>query len=378
MKTFSGLTGSTTAGTYPASFTDLSANNSTANLALGKILVNDQHRYLLQKYFDNERTVTTTTVGSSSLTTTATLASSAVSATLSVAWANPTGYSPTNFSNGNQRNVLYTKSSTAITWSGGLTSTATTAITSLGFQYYTIPANISKITNDTITVGQQVFSPRFLQTRAEWDLINFLPYNSDIPSYCFIYGNQLGIFPIPSTTGNTLSFNYKARVPDLSIADVTTPGTVTLTAGSTAVVGVATTFSVSLGTPTATDISYLNLYLRADPPKGDGVWYPILSITDATNLVLANPAINTSSSGASYTIAQIPLLSEDFHDMLTYGALMTYFSTIRKDAEQFKQFEMLYNTRLVLLEDYAGTKQIDVNLASSPQQTNPNLFVMGT
>lgn len=360
-------------------FTNLSQNTATANDTLGGQLISDQHRYLLQKYFDNERTVTTTTVGSSTQTINVAPAIGDTSATLASAWTHPTGYSPTNFSSGEQRNILYTLNSTAISWTEALTAVATTSLTSLGFQYYLIPANISKITDDTITIGQQKFSPKFLQTRAEWDLINFLPYNSDIPNYCFIYGNQLGIFPIPSTTGNVLTFNYKARVPDLSIADVTTPGTITtMTAGSTAIVGSSTTFSVSLGTPTATDITYLNLYLRADPPKGDGIWYQIRSVTDATNLILVNPVVSTATTGATYTIGQMPLLSEDFHDMLVYGALMTYFSSIKENPNQYKQFEALYNTRLLLLEDYAGTKNVNVNLSEQPMQNNPNLFVMGT
>lgn len=356
-------------------FTNLSQNTSTANDTLGGQLISDQHRYLLQKYFDNERTATTTTVGSSTQTVTIAPAIGDTSATLASAWTHPTDYSPTNFSSGEQRNILYTYNSTAITWADALTKVATTTLTSLGFQYYTIPANISKITNDTITIGQQRFSPKFLQTRAEWDLINFLPYNSDIPNYCFIYGNQLGISPIPSTTGNVLSFNYKARVPDLSIADYVTGTITTATAGSTAITGNGTSWLTTPGVPANVDITQFNLYLRIDPPKGDGIWYWISQINTDTTLTLVNPIITTATTGATYTIGQMPLLSEDFHDMLPYGALMTYFSSVREDPNQFKQFQMLYNTRLVLLEDYAGTKNVNVNLAEQPTQNNPNLYV---
>lgn len=357
-------------------FTNLSQNNSTANDTLGGQLISDQQRYLIQKYFDNEKTVTATTVGSSAQTVTVAPAIGDVSATLSSAWTNLTGYSPTNFSSGEQRNILYTNGSTAITWAEKLTKVATTSLTSLGFQYYLIPGDVSKITNDTINVGQQKFTPRFVQTRDEWDGINYLPYNSDIPSFCFIYNGQLGIFPIPSTTGNILTFNYKSRVADLSFADYTTPGTITtMTAGSTAVVGNATTWAATLGVPTGVDITRFNLYLRADPPKGDGIWYLIRSITDATNLVLANPAINTTTTGATFTIGQMPVLLEDFHDMLVYGALMTYFSSINKDTNSYNQMSALYKTRLELLADYAGTKSVNVNLGDTPMQQNANLYI---
>lgn len=355
-------------------FTNLSQNTSSANDSLGGQLISDQHRYLIQRYFDNEKTVTTTTVGASTQTLTASLAIGATSATLTVAWPNVTGYGVCNFSSGEQRNILFTNNSTAISWTPSLLQTATTTLTVVGFQYYNVPSDVSKVTNDTINIGQQKFTPKFLQTRAEWDFINFLPYNSNIPNYCFLYGGKLGIFPIPSSTGNVLTFNYKTRVPDLSFADVTSPGTVTLTSGSATVTGSSTTFT-AVGTPTGSDISYFNLFLRADPPKGDGIWYPISQITNDTSIVLANNVVNTSSAGASYTIGQLPLLSEDFHDMLVYGALMTYFSSIKESSAQYSQFEKLYNERLTMLEDYAGTKNVNVNLAEQPIQNNPNLYV---
>lgn len=360
-------------------FTNLSQNTTSANDTLGGQLISDQHRYTIQKYFDNERTVTTTTVGSQSLTTTASLANGATSATLIAAWTHPTGYSPTNFSNGDQRNVLYTNGSTAISWSDGLSSAATTAITSLGFQYYNIPQNVSKIINDTITIGQQRFTPKFLQTRAEWDLINFLPYNSDIPNYCFIYNGQLGIFPIPSTTGNVLTFNYKTKVADMTFADYSTGhiAAAGMTAGSTAVTGLSTSWSATGTYPTGVDITYYNLYLRADPPFGDGIWYLIRSFTDDTHLTLVNPVVNAPNitSSTTYTIGQFPLLSEDFHDMLVYGALKVYFGSVKPSPQQYKMFEEEYQKRLELLEDYAGTKNVNVNLADQPIQNNPNLYI---
>lgn len=354
-------------------YTNLSQNVSTANVALGQQLMSDQQRYLIQKYFDNERTVTTTTVGSMKLTLTGGLSIGAVSATLTVAWAYPTGSQLVNFSDQEQRTVLFTNGSAAITWSGGLTNAVTSAISTYGFQAYNIPANISKIKNDTINVGQLRFVPAPIQTRGEWDLINFLPYNSDIPNYYFIYNGQLLIWPIPSTTGNIITFNYKARVPDLNIVDYVTGTLSGITAGSTSITGVATVWSSVA--PLNKDLSYLNLQIRITPPNGDGIWYPISMFTSDTTLVLGVPIVNAPSSTASaYVIGQLPLLSEDFHDMLVHGALMTYFASIKKDADQFKLFQTLYTQRLSLLEDYAGTKSVNVDLGAQPQFSNPNLY----
>lgn len=359
-------------------FTDLSQNSTAANSSRGQQLMNDYHRYLLQKYFDNERTVTTSTVGGMSLTTTATMALNATSATLTASWSYPTVTQLVNFSNSNQRSVLFTNGSTAITWAVGLTASATTSISTVGVQDYTIPANISKIKNDTINVGQLKYQPTPVMTRQEWDLINFLPYTSDIPNYFFIYNGKLSIFPIPSTTGNVLTFNYQTRVADLSFADYST-GTIAtagVTSGGTSVTGSSTSWNTTGLYPLNTNLSFYNLYIKFNPPYGDGIWYPISQFNSDTSLTLASPVVNAPNiiSGTTYTIGQMPLLSEDFADMLVYGSLMTYFNAIVKDPDKYKMYKDLYDQRLVLLEVYAGTKSVNVDLESEPQAVNPNLF----
>lgn len=426
--------------------TNLSNNTSSSNQSLMKELIGDGHRQLIQKWFDNERTATITTVGGFTLTVTSAAAIGATSATLSAvwpypsctqlvtfsdgsqvtgtftynattltwtnglvgtrfnltasvaagattavlssAWAYSTASKVAQFSDGEQKTVTFTANSTAISWAGGLsatvqsylnTSISTTSIATVGVQDYAIPANISKIKNNTINVGQLRYQPTFVMTRQEWDLINFLPYTSDIPNYVFPYNNKLGIFPIPSTTGNIITFNYKTRVADLSYADYST-GTVGGTVGSTAITGTSTTWN-SVGTyPLNTDLTFANLFIRINPPKGDGIWYQIQSFTSDTALTLVNPIVNAPSmaSGASYTIGQFPLLQEDFHDMLVYYSLKTYFSTIVQDDRKFKEYDTLYRERLELLKDYAGTKSVNVDLEAEPQMVNPNLFYYGT
>lgn len=359
-------------------FTNLSNNTSTANAALGGQLVNDQHRYLIQKYFDNERTVTTSTVGAMDLTLTGEPTAGAVSATLTAVWTYPTCSQLVTFSDGEQRTVSFVLSSAAITWATALTDDVTTAISTVGVQDYNIPANVSKIKNDTINVGQLKYQPTPIHTRQEWDMINFLPYTSDIPNYFFIWNGKLSIFPIPSTTGNVITFNYQTRVADLSIADYTTGtlDTAGMVAGSVDVTGLASAWAGG-SFPIGVDIGYYNLKIRANPPFGDGIWYPIRQFNSDTSLTLDLPVINAPNitNATTYTIGQFPLLQEDFHDMLVYGALKIYFSSIVKDTEKYKEFDGLYTERLELLSAYAGTKQVNVDLGSEPQAINPNLFM---
>ena len=144
--------------TLTSLFTNLSNNTSAANTSLGGQLISDQHRYLIQKYFDNERTYTTLTVGGEDLTLTAPQIAGSTAATLTSAWPNLTTQQLVVFSNGQQRTVVFTKGSAVITWQPPLTESATVDISTVGVQAYPIPANVSKIKNDTITVGQLVYT----------------------------------------------------------------------------------------------------------------------------------------------------------------------------------------------------------------------------
>ena len=429
--------------------TTLTGNTSSTNQVLLGQLINDQHRYTLENYFDNETSFSTETIGAMNLTlasepaagaTSATLSSAwnyasgeqqiylanaitqpilsanlaigATSGTLSTAWTYTTQTQATTFSDGEIRNVLYTQSSTAISWTGGLTSAVTTAltitlppadsptvqftkgstaitwqeplnsyVTSLsfstgGFQKYRIPANVSKITNNTITVGTLRFVPAPVMTRTQWDTLNFLPYPSDIPNYFFLYGGYAEFWPVPSTTGNKITFNYKSRVPDLNFTDYSTGNITALTVNGVQVTGTGTSWNTTGLYPLNVDISSYNLYLKVNPPYGDGIWYLIQQFNSDTSLTLAMPIQNAPNitAASTYTIGQLPLLSEDFHDALVYGALMQYYTHIVPDPNKFGQSEKEYKRRLQLLEDYAGTKQVSYNLGEKPVTLNANSY----
>lgn len=356
--------------------TNLSNNTTTTNDALMGQLISDQHRYNIQKFFDNERTYTTVTIGAQDLTLTGALIVGATGATLNTAWTSISCEQLVVFSSGEQRTVRFLQNSTSVTWTPGLTETATSAITTVGVQAYPIPANVSKIKNDTITVGQLVYTPAPIQTIQEWTLINALPYTSDIPNYFYIYNNQVMFWPIPSTSGNVITFNYKGRTPDLSFADYSTGTLSSIAAGDNTITGVGTSWNAGGTYPLNVDLTFFNLFIRITPPSGDGIWYPITRFTSDTEVILATPIqFAPSATATGYTIGQLPLLQEDFHDMLVYGALKIYFSSIVQDANQYKQYSDLYSERLELLEAYAGSKSVNVDLGEQPIPNNPNLFI---
>jgi hypothetical protein len=164
----------------------------------------------------------------------------------------------------------------------------------------------------------------------------------------------------------------------MTYADYSTGTLAIMVVGSTAVKGTSTSWNTTGGYPLNTDLTFANLFLRANPTTGgDGIWYQIQSFQSDTALTLLNPVINAPNItvATTYTIGQVPLLSEDFHDMLVYGALMIYFTSIVDNPKKKAEFESEYNKRLELLSEYAGTKTaLSVDLGQEVNQINPNLF----
>jgi len=284
---------------------DLSQNASTANLARGAKLANIEHRYLLQKYYSNE---------------------------------------------------------------GSFTD-----LTNAQQQHYRMPPNYSKLKTITITVGDLQWTLDEIQSRREWDQLNVFPYYSDIPSNYFIYPGgdhgtgQIGIWPIPSSSSNTITFNYKYRIPDLSIADYAT-GTVSITNGDLTVTGSGTTFT------TTTTPDSESRWVKIAQPLGDNLWYQVEQVSDASTLNLYAAYQGSDVSGGSYILGQMPLIPEDFQDMLVWRPLMYYFSSIVPDKLKYSEFKEAYDEKLKLLAEYSGQNTVSVNLARRPQYKNPNLY----
>ncbi len=361
-------------------YTDLSQNTKTDNQTRGLKLMNIEHRYLLQKYYNNETTYSIPTAGGTTTTVTGTPAIGAISATLSSAWTGNTSKIQVTFSSGEIRMANFVNGSTAISWDVPLITaqsvTLPTTLTLGGQQFYPLPPNYSKLKSITITIGNLQWTLGETFTTQEWTALNVFPYYADIPKTFFIFpggdhGGQIGIWPIPSTTGNIITFSYKFRVPDLSLADYTTAGSLSVTTKTNAVTGSGTTF-----VPT-TNIQNESRWIQFAQPKGDNLWYQITSIPSTTSILLYQPyqGITVSSAAAgTYTIGQMPLLAEDFHDMLVWKALCYYFSTIVDNPNKYKEFKQMYDEKLELLAEYSGSNTVQVNLRESFNGRNPNIY----
>lgn len=358
-------------------YTTLSQNNSAANIANGKTMINDAHRYLFQKYYDNEKQLVIQTV--------------------------------------------------------------------TGQQAYTLPFNNFQIKDITVRVGGLLYTPPEVLSRQDWDIENFIQYQSSYPLSYFIYNNQLLIFPIPSADNEPITFNYKTRMPDLVLDDViagtvsvnantvnttsnlfggtsgyTTSTNIATTGGSgtgctvdiTALSGVITAivlnnkgngysvgdiltitggsgdavFTVAsvLGSQTVigsgtgwqitTGINELR-WLNIPFPSGDNEWYQVAKVNSATELTLVSPYTGLETvSGANYTLGQIPIIKEDFQDLLVYRPLAIYFESINKDEGKRAFYQSLWQEGISRMDEFEGSKTTDVGLGDATPVYNPNLY----
>jgi hypothetical protein len=166
------------------------------------------------------------------------------------------------------------------------------------------------------------YVPKLSPSQAHWDHLNLTVFNSDIPQWYFVLNGQLGLWPRPSSTGNTITVIQKTRVVDLSVADYTTGNIVSIANGAAAVVGSGTTWTSQMVG------RFLRITLSDTANTGDGVWYEISAVPSATTMTLVRMYGGASivAGSAAYTIGQMPLLPEAYQDMPWMYAAGMYWS----------------------------------------------------
>ncbi|WP_457635797.1 phage adaptor protein [Persephonella sp.] len=248
-----------------------------------------------------------------------------------------------------------------------LEKTATDTTTD-GGQFYNTPYNFRKLLSPpTITVGNVTYTPKECPNRELWGKINAYSRQSNIPEWFYQFDDQIGFYP-KTNAGDTITYPYLARHKKLSVADYTTGTINTATNGSTTITGSGTSWTSTMA----------GRWIMIDESSGgDGVWYEIASVANATTLELKKKyqGISISSGSASYTIGQVSLLPDGYQEIPVYFAVATYWSKDRKPdvGDRFKVMgqELLQQ----MIEDY-GAKTTNVKVESEDLvMDNPNLFI---
>ncbi len=279
---------------------------------------------------------------------------------------------------------LTTKVTISATGTGTFSAPFNDTINTQGVATYPLPAQVSKLKNTTINVGQLVYTPAPVSSVQQWTALNALPYSAEIVAYFFVYQGFINFWPIPSETGDVIDIYYQLKVADMTYSDYTMGNISSFSAGSNTVVGTGTGWTQStMGNfPITNDIIDANLQIVINPPQGDGRPYLIQSFSSATQANLYKPiAYAPSTTGTiTYSIGQYPILFGDFADILVYWALLTYYSSIVIDPQRYQTYNVIYDEKMAYMEGYLATKSVNVDLDAGSLQIsqNPNLFPMAT
>lgn len=240
-------------------------------------------------------------------------------------------------------------------------------------QFYLLPYNYGKMIDVTVTIGNILYHPIEVANRDQWDRLNYSQnVTSNIPTHFFIYNGRCGLWPMPSSAGNQITYNYKKITRDLSLADYTTGGILTATNGTTAITGTATAWTVSMAG------RYLRITESDTANKGDGYWYEVASVTPGTSLVLTKAYQGTSIAlgNAAYTIGQVMSLPEQYQIIPVYYGASEYWRTNGNNIEKAKDFERLYQDMLQQFEGDYGQKSTSPKVDNGiyeVEPVNPNL-----
>lgn len=317
-------------------------NTAAANLLYGDQMMNDFHRRLLSKadwpFLHRSRTMTTYDPDSTFTAVAATDVCTATDTILTLTGTEVTFTSTTTLPAGLSTDTTYyliyqsattfkVATSLANAYAGtavDITDTGTgTHTVTVSTKFQPLPYDVDLIESVSITVSGTVHTPDPAPSKKFWDNLHYTTQTSDSPSYWFVHDGKFGIWPRPSTSGNVIDLNTKIRVPDLNVADYTTGTVDIITNGSPKVTGSGTSWT----TPMVGRWLCVT-YSNTAASSGDGEWYRIAAVESTTVLYLDRPYGGrslTTGAGASYTIGQMPLLPEAFHDLPEIYASYRYW-----------------------------------------------------
>lgn len=203
-------------------------------------------------------------------------------------------------------------------------------------QYYYNPPNLREITSIVVTIDSFDYPLQPVYSQEEWDMLNAQTVTSVYPRRYFRRPTDYGIWPTPGTAGWTITINYTQRPQPLYFEDYTT-GTVTVTENDQTV-----TFAGGADISSNDGDVKAGFWFSLTDSNGEprGTAYKIGSVTDSTNLELETFYEETTESGATYLIGQVPdIIPAEGHELLSIGATSDFYAQKTKDINAATAFE---------------------------------------
>lgn len=268
--------------------------------------------------------------------------------------------------NNYERQVLAKKPWWFVQRTQAVTSIASTA-------FYNLPFDCRKLNKVSTVVGTVRYVPLEVNSRQDWDFLNdSTSRTSNIPERWFVFNDQVGIYPIPSGTGQTHTLTYEAKFKDLILDDYTTGTIVSVANQGTAVVGTSTTWTSKM----------IGRWIRITDSNvanaGDGVWYEISAVGSATTLTLKKPynGVAIAAATVAYAIGEMTMIPEEYHILPVLKACATYWKSQNKQIDRANTFLQDYMDLMQQMEADQGSRTSgSVILGGDIPTKNPNLFV---
>lgn len=250
-------------------------------------------------------------------------------------------------------------------------TTTTTAST----QFYNLFHDVEQVLAVTITVGGTIYHVKAAPSREFWNQLNEYTNSSTFPEWYYVFNGQVGFYPTPSASSNTITIAYKRRVFDLSVADYTTGTIVSIANAATTVTGSGTTWTAKMAG------RFIRFTDSDTANTGDGAWYEISSVTSATVLELKAAYNGTSiaAGSAAYTIGQVSVLPEQYQELPIHRACQIYFTSIQPEPTRAKMYsDMVQMGLLDMKKELSSNDTSPVIEDTMRRRLNPNLFITAT
>lgn len=232
---------------------------------------------------------------------------------------------------------------------------------------YDLPYDFGRMIAITIRVGDETYSLEEVPSHDKWQQIHKFrsTETNDIPLAYHITGDRAEIYPIPTAAGTASygTFYYVKRVVDMQYADYTT-GTASMTNGATALTGSGSTWTSAMA----------GRFFQIDTGAR---WYEISAFVSTTALTLKKTYQELTATAAAYTIGEISLIPEEYHNLLWYQPVAQYWM-LKKETDQAAYYQALYDKgKKEFFNTYANRTRSQI-LSGRQRSSNRSITAYGS
>ncbi len=193
-----------------------------------------------------------------------------------------------------------------------------TASTVADQQFYHKPPDWNAIESATHTVGDIAYPLVVMESQHRWDVQNQIDFSGTIiPRFIFPRRDDFGIWPTPTTSGETITITYNYILKDMA-ADDESGGTVAVTNNSQTVTGTSTAFTAAM----------VGRWFKADD---DGDWYRVSAFGSTTSITLESAFEGSTDTSTNYVIGESPEIPVEVQEYVPHYAAATFFMGPRRD-----------------------------------------------